>query len=151
MCVAPFVNTLLPPGSLYLLVAVTCTGNVLGSIAGYFIDKKRREAMDKILHKRITIADFIAFDDNGDGQIEKSEFVLHKLQLMGLIEQADIDRAQKEFALMDEDGSGMISMEELHEFLKERDREKARRQAAQLHPHGKPKYNAGSDKIAPAS
>jgi voltage-gated potassium channel len=34
-------------GALYLLVTVTCTGNVLGSIAGYFIDKKRKEAMDK--------------------------------------------------------------------------------------------------------
>jgi hypothetical protein len=41
-------------GAIYLLVTVTATGNVLGSIAGFFIDKKKREAMEKILQKKVS-------------------------------------------------------------------------------------------------
>ncbi|GMI32456.1 hypothetical protein TeGR_g7304 [Tetraparma gracilis] len=112
-------------GAIYLLVTVTATGNVLGSIAGFFIDKKKREAMEKILQKKITIKDFAKFDVDGDGKIEKSEFVINKLVLMGLVQQVDIDRVEQEFAVMDADGSGEIDMEDLHAYLKEANAKKA--------------------------
>ena len=74
---------------------------------------------------QITIKDFAKFDVDGDGKIEKSEFVINKLVLMGLVQQVDIDRVEQEFAVMDADGSGEIDMEDLHAYLKEANAKKA--------------------------
>ena len=111
-------------GALYLLVTVTATGNVLGNIAGQIIEKKQREAMEMILHKRITIKDFEKFDLDGDGRIEKSEFVIQKLILMGLLNPEDISRVETEFNTMDEDGSGEITLEDLNIYLAHKEKQK---------------------------
>jgi potassium channel subfamily K len=130
--ISPVTNTGKLFGALYLLVGVTAVGNVLSNIAGFFIDQKAKAAMEKVLAKRITRADFEAFDIDGDGRIEKTEFALRKLMLMGLIKASDVDRVEKEFAQMDTDGSGEITMEDLDLFLAKQEelREKNRRASA---------------------
>ena len=57
--------------------------------------------------------------------IERTEYVLRKMILVGLVDQADILRVEKEFDAMDLDGSGEITMEELIEFER-RESEKIR-------------------------
>jgi hypothetical protein len=44
--------------TIYLLVAVVSIGNVLSTIAGAFVEAKRRETLEKILSKKITRDDF---------------------------------------------------------------------------------------------
>lgn len=67
-------------------------------------------ALEKILTKRITMADFDKFDLDGDGQIERTEFIVRKLLLMGILQEDDVARVEDEFDKMDEDGSGEITM-----------------------------------------
>jgi Ca2+-binding EF-hand superfamily protein len=96
------------PGVIYCLFGVSAVGSILSNIAGYFIEKKQKEAMAKILEKKVTREDFEKFDVDGDGKIEKTEFALRKLMLMGLIKIEDIAMVEKEFEIMDADGSGEI-------------------------------------------
>jgi hypothetical protein len=108
----------------YLLVAVVSIGNVLSSVAGAFVDYKQRQTLEKILAKKITLEDFEKFDVDGDGKIEKMEFVVRKLMLMGLLNSEDVERVEEEFEVMDHDGSGEITMEDLDAYLHEQEDEK---------------------------
>ena len=73
----------------YILIAVVSLGKTFGDVAGYFIEAKKRETLEKILKKKITPSDFAKFDVDGDGTIERTEFVLRKLMLMGIIGQEE--------------------------------------------------------------
>ena len=69
--------------------------------------------------------DFEEFDMDGDGKIEKSEFVLRKLMLMGILHNEDVIRVEKEFQLMDVDGSGEIDMDDLRAWMEQEASRKA--------------------------
>ena len=105
-------------GCIYLLVTVAATGKVLGSLAGRVVEKKRRQAMEAILQKKVTLKDFAHFDIDGDGKVEKLEYALQKLVLMGLLDRKEMERVEQEFERMDADGSGTITMEDLDIHLK---------------------------------
>ena len=122
----PVTARLRPPptqafGIVYLLVGVTAVGNVLSNIAGAIIEKKQREAMERVLAKKITVDDFKQFDIDGDGRIEKTEFAIKKLMLMGLIQAEDVMRVEEEFDNMDVDGSGEITFADLAAHIEKRD------------------------------
>ncbi|GMH51287.1 hypothetical protein TrRE_jg1199 [Triparma retinervis] len=68
--------------------------------------------------------DFEKFDLDGDGKIEKSEFVLRKLMLMGILDNDDVNRVEQEFEVMDADGSGEIDMDDLRTWMEQDEREK---------------------------
>ncbi|GMH76070.1 hypothetical protein TL16_g06962 [Triparma laevis f. inornata] len=104
-------------GLFYILAAVVTLGEVLGDVASYFVEQKKKEALEKILTKRITMADFEKFDLDGDGQIERTEFIVRKLLLMGILQEDDVARVEEEFDKMDEDGSGEITMDDLKLYL----------------------------------
>ncbi|GMH96712.1 hypothetical protein TrVE_jg14021 [Triparma verrucosa] len=109
----------------YILFGVTAVGNVLSEIANKVIDHQHRDAMERILTRKIAVHEFKDFDLDGNGTIERTEYVLRKMILVGLVDQADILRVEKEFDAMDLDGSGEITMEELVEFER-RESEKIR-------------------------
>jgi Ca2+-binding EF-hand superfamily protein len=69
--------------------------------------------------------DFEEFDMDGDGKIEKSEFVLRKLMLMGILHNEDVIRVEKEFDVMDVDGSGEIDMDDLRAWMEQEASRKA--------------------------
>jgi hypothetical protein len=102
---------------LYILLTVVATGNVLSSIASAIIDAKKKAILDKILAKKITREDFQKFDVDGDGTIERTEYIMRKLMLMGLLNADDVKRVEAEFNSMDADKSGEITMEDLDAFL----------------------------------
>ena len=119
----------------YLYFAVMTIGGVLSSIAGSIVDAKQKKALEKILMKKITMADFEEFDIDGDGKIEKSEFVMRKLLLMGILNPVDVERCEQEFEIMDADGSGEIDMEDLEIYLKEQEANTAREKAEAEDPN----------------
>lgn len=103
------------------------------------------EALEKVLKKKITVEDFRKFDIDGDGRIEKTEFVLKKvsaprdgfpsrgveltplllrvqLMLMDMIKPEDVEWCEEEFEVMDADGSGEITMEDLELYIENRDK-----------------------------
>ncbi|GMH48930.1 hypothetical protein TL16_g00401 [Triparma laevis f. inornata] len=103
---------------IYILFGVTAVGNVLTEIANKVIDHQHAAAMESILTRKIKAHEFKDFDLDGNGTIERTEYVLRKMILVGLVDQSDILRVEKEFDLMDLDGSGEITMDELIEFEK---------------------------------
>jgi Ca2+-binding EF-hand superfamily protein len=119
-------------GTAYVMFGVVSVGNVFGEIASAFIEAKQQEALEKILQKKITVEDFAHFDIDGDGRIEKTEFVVRKLMLMGILKQDDVTRVEQEFDVMDTDGSGEITMEDLNDYIRQREANLAERQENQI-------------------
>jgi len=119
-------------GLLYVLFGVTAVGNILSSIASKVVEAKQEKAMKKILARQITIEEFKKFDIDGDGRIERSEFALRKLMLMGILDASDVSRVEAEFDKMDADKSGEITMKDLSIHIEEQKREKERREEEKL-------------------
>ncbi|GMH58504.1 hypothetical protein TrLO_g827 [Triparma laevis f. longispina] len=115
-------------GIVYIIFGVTAVGNVLSEIAGKFIERKQKEAMDRILSRKITVEEFAKFDVDGDGRIERTEFAMRKLMLMGLLELEDVQRVEKEFDEMDADGSGEVTLKDLEIHLEKQEMEKREKQ-----------------------
>ncbi|GMH97495.1 hypothetical protein TrVE_jg7225 [Triparma verrucosa] len=107
-------------GIVYILTAVVSLGNVLGDIASHFVEAKKKEALEKVLHKRISMDDFSQFDLNGDGRINRAEFVIKKLMLMGILSDNDVSMVEREFDKMDMDGNGDITPEELKAWMEKK-------------------------------
>lgn len=97
---------------IYILFGVTAVGNVLTEIANKVIDHQHAAAIESILTRKIKVHEFKDFDLDGNGTIERTEYVLRKMILVGLVDQSDILRVEKEFDLMDLDGSGGERSEE---------------------------------------
>ena len=100
--------------------------------------------MKKILARKITIEDFKKFDIDGDGKIEKSEFALRKLMLMGVLEHSDVARVESEFDKMDADKSGQITMDDLALHIKQQEIEKAKIEVEKLASRAEATPSTGS-------
>ena len=93
------------------------------------MEEKQKQTLMKILARKVTREDFEKFDIDGDGRIERTEFVIRKLMIMGLVNATDIERVEQEFDVMDSDGSGEITLDDLFSEEREgggRDRERDR-------------------------
>ena len=67
------------------------------------------------------VNDFKKFDVDGDGRIERTEFCMKKLMLMGLVRAEDVMRIEEEFDIMDADASGEITFADLAAHIEKRE------------------------------
>jgi Ca2+-binding EF-hand superfamily protein len=58
--------------------------------------------------------------------------VVRKLMLMGLLNSADVERVEQEFEVMDADGSGEITMEDLDIYLAEQEKLQEEKRSVRL-------------------
>lgn len=102
------------PGRLFaavwLLVSTLVVARAFLYLAEARIDKRHRRISKLVLHRDVTVEDFLAADINNNGFISKSEYVLYKLKEMEKISETDILQICDQFSKLDRNNSGKITL-----------------------------------------
>ncbi|XVF21991.1 hypothetical protein REPUB_Repub12eG0136200 [Reevesia pubescens] len=107
------------PGRLFagvwLLISTLAVARAFLYLAEARVDKRHRRIAKWVLHRDITIEDWLAADINNNGFISKSEYVIYKLKEMGKIGEKDILQICNQFSKLDPNNSGKITLPDLLE------------------------------------
>lgn len=90
-----------------ILFSVLFLARAVGSVFDVQASWKQRQLREQQLKRRITLRDLKKFA-NGDGKLDKSEFILCKLKAQGCFKKADMKRCAEIFDTMDCDKSGFV-------------------------------------------
>jgi hypothetical protein len=101
---------------LFLPLAVAVFGEVLGRIAGVYIQRKVRRAETKFLHRSVTRCDLNRMDANQDGMVDMEEFLTFMLVALQKVDRESIDDLKTIFRSLDTNGNGMLDKDDLVEL-----------------------------------
>jgi potassium channel subfamily K len=101
---------------LFLPFAVAVFGEVLGRIAGVYIQRKVRRAEVKFLHRSVTRCDLSRMDANHDGMVDMEEFLTFMLVALQKVDRESIDDLKTIFRSLDTNGNGMLDKDDLVEL-----------------------------------
>jgi potassium channel subfamily K len=104
----------------FLPLAVAVFGEVLGRIAGVYIQRKVRRAEIKFLHRSVTRCDISRMDTNHDGEVDMLEFLTFMLVALQKVDKASIDDLKTIFRSLDMNGNGVLDKDDLVELVAER-------------------------------
>jgi hypothetical protein len=94
----------------FLPVLTLSLAKTLGDYAEYVLDKRIASVQTRVLDKKIDRAKFMAMDENGDGQIDRLEFVTGRLIAQEKIKEKDVKEALAKFREMDTSNKGEDSV-----------------------------------------
>jgi len=94
--------------SLWVVVGTTLTLNALAKFVGAYVRAAQDRKRDAELHRELSGEALEDIDEDGDGQISIAEFVLFKIEKMGLVDEEQINRIAAEFERYDRDGDMKI-------------------------------------------
>jgi potassium channel subfamily K len=97
----------------FLPLAVAVFGEVLGRIAGVYIQRKVHRAEVKFLHRSVTRCDLGRMDVNKDGMVDMEEFLCFMLVALQKVDRESIDDLKTIFRSLDKNGNGMIDQDDL--------------------------------------
>jgi potassium channel subfamily K len=100
----------------FLPLAVAVFGEVLGRIAGVYIQRKVHRAEVKFLHRSVTRCDLGRMDANKDGMVDMEEFLTFMLVALQKVDRESIDDLKTIFRSLDKNGNGMIDQDDLVEL-----------------------------------
>ena len=98
---------------LYLPLAVGAAGELLSSIATALIQRRQKKAYQDEFKNNLTIEHLRAMDTDGDGGVDREEYVFFMLKEMGLVSQNDLDELLRQFEGLDVTNSGVIDKDDL--------------------------------------
>lgn len=93
-------------------IMVFCISYALGKVAQIPVQHEMNKLHKKMLSIEFTEDDFDLMG-NGDGNIDRTEFIVHMLKAMKKVDDALIDKLMDRFNKLDADGSGFIDRDEL--------------------------------------
>lgn len=98
---------------LWIPLAVAVLGELLGRIAGVYIDR-RNDAMEaRFLQRAMTLADLRRMDTDNDDRVSPHEFLCYMLVALQKVEKEEIDEVMALFKKLDKSNDGFISKEDL--------------------------------------
>lgn len=97
----------------FLPLTVAVFGEILGRIAGFYLDRKAAKAEQEFLHRQLTLSDLAVMDIDGDGDVTMGEFLSFMLVAMQKVDQESIDELKALFRSLDADNSGALQKEDL--------------------------------------
>ncbi|CAA7408387.1 unnamed protein product [Spirodela intermedia] len=101
--------------SIWLLVSTLAVARAFLYLAEARIDKRHRSIAKWVLHRNMTVSEFLAADIDHKGFVSKSEFVIYKLKEMGKIAEKDILPICEQFDRVDKGNCGKITLSDLIE------------------------------------
>ncbi|KAL5060767.1 hypothetical protein RYX36_032371 [Vicia faba] len=101
--------------AIWLLFSTLMVARAFLYLAEARIDRRHRRLAKMVLHREITIEDWLAADINNTGFISKSEYVIFKLKEMGKIQDKDVMQICDQFRKLDPSNCGKITLPHLLE------------------------------------
>jgi potassium channel subfamily K len=95
----------------YMLFGVGSTLNLVGTVTDLL-----KEAFESDERLKVTKESFMAMDMDGDGNLDRHEFLRLQLVMLGLAQEGELNSIDLQFDLIDSSGDGFISREEFHSF-----------------------------------
>ncbi|KAL1350835.1 hypothetical protein HN51_014828 [Arachis hypogaea] len=99
--------------AIWLLFSTLMVARAFLYLAEARIDRRHRRMAKKVLHRDITVDDWLAADINNTGFISKSEYVIFKLKEMGKIQEKDVMQICDQFRKLDPSNCGKITLPHL--------------------------------------
>ena len=97
----------------YLPLSVGAAGELLSSIATALIQRRQKKAYQEEFKANLTIEHLRAMDTDGDGGVDREEYVFFMLKEMGLVSQSELDELFRQFEGLDVTNSGVIDKDDL--------------------------------------
>ncbi len=85
----------------------------VGRIASIFVSAEIEKNFVKLVQREVTVDDLEDMDQDGDGNIDKLEFVEYFLLCMQKVDKALLKQLHDQFEALDADGSGGLSLTDL--------------------------------------
>lgn len=104
----------------FLPLAVTVFCEVLGRVAGAYLDYKIEAEEEKFLNRQLTLSDINEMDSNNDGNVMWGEFLGFMLTAMQKVDKEDIDHLRKVFDQLDITGTGQLNKYDIQGIIRER-------------------------------
>ena len=82
-----------------------------------YLEAKQEAARQKVLNKKLTMEDLLRADDDQSGEVSMAEFMVFKLEKMGLVSGDAMKTIQHQFEKVDTDGSGVLTFEDIEQAL----------------------------------
>ena len=105
----------------FILLSTIMFANMLDQCGQVFAERSAEKRKAAFLAMDLDIVKILEMDESGDGKVDKGEFLVFGLQIMGAIEEGDPDvaRIMEAFDRYDKDGSGTLDENDIEELLKE--------------------------------
>jgi len=106
-------------GAFYILAGVSLLANFAGILVDHFIKERELKFSHKFLNNSlVTPKQLLQFDTNGDGSVDRYEYLVRSLVACRFVEEDKIDLIMTKFYNIDSDKSGTISLEDFKEYDK---------------------------------
>jgi len=129
---APYTRRGQTVGAFFILSGVTILANFAGIVVGYFMTRKELiESEDFLKNSLLTPAQIEDFDADGNGEVDKFEFLQKSLIACKFVDIDKIDLIMAKFNDLDVDKSGTITMSDFgmyEELIQERKDERLKRE-----------------------
>ena len=99
--------------TIYILFAVTIFASTVGKLMSVCLDWYSEHRLSKLFEHGLTESLIEELELDGDGSIERYEFVAYMLAEMGKVSTDDIERIMVLFNELDADGSGKLDVEDI--------------------------------------
>ena len=119
---------------LFIPLAVAAGGEVLGTIASAFLQRRRTELFENMMTKDFTMDHIKAMDNDGDGEVSRLDYMEFMLVEMQLVEKGVLEELNQQFDRLDLNTSGSLTKEDLILMAKLRRRRQEQQQQAQTVP-----------------
>lgn len=94
-------------------ISVAVFGEVLGRIAGTYIQQKYRTREQLFLKRSITMCDLNRMDADDDGEVHLGDFLSFMLVALQKVDQESIDELKALFKSLDSNGNGVLDKEDV--------------------------------------
>ena len=98
---------------LYLPLAVGVFAEILGRVAGIYIQHKMRAAEHQFLRRAMTLCDIRTMDTNHNGHVSMSEWLSFMLVALQKVDKEFIDELKMVFTSLDANGNGVLDFDDL--------------------------------------
>ena len=86
-------------GVFWIITGTALVGRAIGNYLEFQSNKKQGEIRQRILAKPLTLAEIEMADIDDSKSLSEAEFVLYKLQAMGILKVADVDKVTRKFRM----------------------------------------------------
>jgi hypothetical protein len=99
---------------IYCIIGTLVTAQALNSFNNALSNYRKAFRNNIILTNQVNMLDLFMMDVDGDGTVTKAEYMIYKLIHMKMVDPEVIARVERQFHVMDVDGSGTLTIEDIN-------------------------------------